>query len=139
MHTQVEIDELGLGGRVLLNTTERFGPHRLVFGTGLPVWDPALPVAGLTYAGLASEAFAAVSGGTLTFSADNQLGAASGPVTVNSGAVVQFTGVGSTGRNCNLNSGTLAVAAGANLSLNGAAVNGGFVRGLDWSSWSWIR
>jgi len=44
---------------------ERFGPHRLVFGTGLPVWDPALPVTGLTYAGLSPEALAAVAGGTL--------------------------------------------------------------------------
>ena len=45
---------------------ERFGPHRLIFGTGLPVWDPALPVTGLTYAGLAPDALAAVAGGTLT-------------------------------------------------------------------------
>jgi predicted TIM-barrel fold metal-dependent hydrolase len=45
---------------------ERFGPHRLVFGTGLPVWDPALPITGLTYAGLSPEALAEVAGGTLT-------------------------------------------------------------------------
>ena len=44
---------------------ERWGPHRLVFGTGLPVWDPGLPITGLTYAGLSTEALAAVAGGTL--------------------------------------------------------------------------
>ena len=44
---------------------ERYGAERLVFGTGLPVWDPALPITGLTYAGLAPDALAAVEGGTL--------------------------------------------------------------------------
>jgi predicted TIM-barrel fold metal-dependent hydrolase len=44
---------------------ERFGAHRLVFGTGAPVWDPALPVTGLAYAGLAPPDLAAVAGGTL--------------------------------------------------------------------------
>jgi predicted TIM-barrel fold metal-dependent hydrolase len=44
---------------------ERWGAGRLVFGTGLPVWDPSLPITGLTYAGLPPEAYAAVAGGTL--------------------------------------------------------------------------
>ncbi len=44
---------------------ERWGTQRLVFGTGLPVWDAALPLTGLTYAGLEPEALAAVGGGTL--------------------------------------------------------------------------
>lgn len=44
---------------------ERFGAHRLIFGTGLPVWDPGMPITGLTYAGLSAEALAAVAGGTL--------------------------------------------------------------------------
>jgi predicted TIM-barrel fold metal-dependent hydrolase len=44
---------------------ERFGAHRLVFGTGTPVWDPALPVTGLAYAGLTPPDLAAVAGGTL--------------------------------------------------------------------------
>jgi predicted TIM-barrel fold metal-dependent hydrolase len=43
----------------------RWGAARLVFGTGLPLWDPALPVTGLTYAGLAPADLAAVAGGTL--------------------------------------------------------------------------
>ncbi len=44
---------------------ERWGAHRLVSGTGLPLWDPGLPITGLTYAGLAATDFAAVAGGTL--------------------------------------------------------------------------
>ena len=44
---------------------ERWGADRLVFGTGMPVYDPALPIAGLTYAGLSPEALAGVAGGTL--------------------------------------------------------------------------
>ena len=44
---------------------ERWGAHRLLFGTGLPLWDPALPIAGLTYAGLRPEDLQAVAGGTL--------------------------------------------------------------------------
>jgi predicted TIM-barrel fold metal-dependent hydrolase len=43
----------------------RWGAGRLVFGTGMPVYDPALPIAGLTYAGLSPEALAGVAGGTL--------------------------------------------------------------------------
>jgi predicted TIM-barrel fold metal-dependent hydrolase len=43
----------------------RWGAHRLVFGTGLPQWDPGLPITGLTYAGLAPADLAAVAGGTL--------------------------------------------------------------------------
>lgn len=44
---------------------ERWGAHRLVFGTGLPVWDPALPITGLSYAGLSAEDRATVGGGAL--------------------------------------------------------------------------
>lgn len=44
---------------------ERWGAGRLVFGTGLPVWDPSLPVTGLTYAGLSPQDLGAVAGGTL--------------------------------------------------------------------------
>lgn len=43
----------------------RFGAGRVVFGTGLPMWDPTLPITGLTYAGLAPDDLAAVAGGTL--------------------------------------------------------------------------
>jgi predicted TIM-barrel fold metal-dependent hydrolase len=44
---------------------ERWGADRLVFGTGLPFWDPGLPVTGLTYAGLSPQDLAGVAGGTL--------------------------------------------------------------------------
>jgi predicted TIM-barrel fold metal-dependent hydrolase len=44
---------------------ERWGAERLIFGTGLPIWDPALPIAGLSYAGLSNDALGAVTGGTL--------------------------------------------------------------------------
>jgi predicted TIM-barrel fold metal-dependent hydrolase len=44
---------------------ERWGAGRLVFGTGMPVYDPGMPIAGLTYAGLSPEALAGVAGGTL--------------------------------------------------------------------------
>ena len=44
---------------------ERWGAHRLVFGTGLPIWDPGLPLAGLRFAGLSDADYAAVAGGTL--------------------------------------------------------------------------
>jgi predicted TIM-barrel fold metal-dependent hydrolase len=44
---------------------ERWGAERLVFGTGLPAWDPSMAITGLTYAGLEPEALAAVGGGTL--------------------------------------------------------------------------
>ena len=44
---------------------ERYGAHRLVFGSGFPMWDPALPITGLTYAGLPPDSLAAVAGGTL--------------------------------------------------------------------------
>jgi predicted TIM-barrel fold metal-dependent hydrolase len=44
---------------------ERWGASRMVFGTGLPLWDPSLPVTGLTYAGLSPQDLAAVAGGTL--------------------------------------------------------------------------
>ena len=44
---------------------ERYGAQRLLFGTGLPVWDPGLPITGLTYAGLAPADLATVAGGAL--------------------------------------------------------------------------
>jgi predicted TIM-barrel fold metal-dependent hydrolase len=49
----------------LATLARRWGAGRLVFGTGLPLWDPGLPVTGLTYAGLSPADRAAVGGGTL--------------------------------------------------------------------------
>jgi predicted TIM-barrel fold metal-dependent hydrolase len=53
---------------------ERWGADRLIFGTGLPIWDPGLPITGLTYAGLAADDLRAVAGGTL----DRLLGGVTG-------------------------------------------------------------
>lgn len=44
---------------------ERFGPERLVFGTGLPEAAPGGAVSMITYAQIAPEARAAIAGGTL--------------------------------------------------------------------------
>jgi predicted TIM-barrel fold metal-dependent hydrolase len=44
---------------------ERWGAHRLVFGTGLPAWDPGMAITGLTYAGVPHEGLTAIAGGTL--------------------------------------------------------------------------
>ena len=49
----------------IAEVAERWGARRLVFGTGLPFWDPGLPVTGLAYAGLSPRDLAAVAGGTL--------------------------------------------------------------------------
>ncbi len=70
-----------------------------------------------------------VNGGILNVAADNSLGAAGTTVTVNNGGRLQYTASDFTTRTFNLNSGTLAAASGANLTLNGAVVTGGFLRG----------
>jgi predicted TIM-barrel fold metal-dependent hydrolase len=44
---------------------ERWGAHRLVYGSGMPLFDPGLPITGVTYAGLAPDDLAAVAGGSL--------------------------------------------------------------------------
>lgn len=44
---------------------ERWGAGRVVFGTGMPAYDPSMPITGLTYAGLSTEALNAVACGTL--------------------------------------------------------------------------
>jgi fibronectin-binding autotransporter adhesin len=69
----------------------------------------------------------AVSGGRLDVSDDAQLGGAA--VTVNPAGRLRYTADASTGRTFNLNGGTLEAPGGVTLSLNGAAVNGGFLRG----------
>jgi autotransporter-associated beta strand protein len=71
-----------------------------------------------------------INGGTVQTGNNNTLGSGT-TVTVNPGATLSFAGAGSTttGRTINLNSGTLSVAGGMTLNLNGASVNGGFLRG----------
>ena len=43
----------------------RWGAHRLIYGSGMPIFDPGLPITGVTYAGLSPDDLAAVSGGSL--------------------------------------------------------------------------
>jgi autotransporter-associated beta strand protein len=68
-----------------------------------------------------------INAGTVQTAADGALGG--GPVTINPGGTLAFTGTPTTSRTFNLNSGTLTVGGGANLTLAGATVNGGFLRG----------
>ncbi|MDB5319303.1 MAG: uncharacterized protein JWN40_934 [Phycisphaerales bacterium] len=68
-----------------------------------------------------------VSGGRLDVSADAQLGQVS--PTVNPAGTLRFTASTTTARTFSLNGGALEAASGATLNLNGAAVNGGFMRG----------
>lgn len=51
--------------RGLEDVTARFGPERLVFGTGLPLLDGGGPIAQLTYAELPEETKQLIAGGTL--------------------------------------------------------------------------
>ncbi len=68
-----------------------------------------------------------VSGGRLDVSADAQLGVAS--PTVNPAGTLRYTASATTARTFNLTGGTLEAPTGITLTLNGAAVNGGFLRG----------
>jgi autotransporter-associated beta strand protein len=68
-----------------------------------------------------------VNGGRIDVSDDAQLGAAS--PTVNPAGTLRYTTSLATSRTFNLNGGTLEAAISATLTLNGAAVNGGFLRG----------
>jgi len=45
--------------------TERFGPERLVFGTGLPEFDGGGPVSQVMYSRLPREQKALIAGGNL--------------------------------------------------------------------------
>ena len=68
-----------------------------------------------------------VNAGSLSVAAENQLGVAA--VTVNAAGTLLYTANAMTGRSFNLNYGTLDVPSGVTLTLSGAAVNGGFLRG----------
>ena len=49
----------------------RWGAERLIFGTGLPVWDPGMAITGLTYASFSVEERDAVAAGSLQRLIDN--------------------------------------------------------------------
>jgi autotransporter-associated beta strand protein len=68
-----------------------------------------------------------VSGGRLEVSGDAQLGIAA--ITVNPFGTLRYTASTTTGRTFTLAGGTLEALAGVTLTLNGAAVGGGFLRG----------
>jgi autotransporter-associated beta strand protein len=70
-----------------------------------------------------------INAGTVQTANDNTLGG--GPITINPGGTLRYTGTTSTttARTININSGTLSVGGGMTLTLNGATVNGGFLRG----------
>jgi autotransporter-associated beta strand protein len=70
-----------------------------------------------------------VNNGVLAVSGDGALGVGNGPVTVGPFGTLRYTGSDTTTRTFTLNSGTLEAAAGVTLTLNGAAVGGGFLRG----------
>lgn len=51
--------------RGIEEVTNKYGPHRLIFGTGLPLLDAGGPVAQITYAELPLETKALIAGGNL--------------------------------------------------------------------------
>jgi predicted TIM-barrel fold metal-dependent hydrolase len=53
------------GQNALAYIAGKWGAHRLVYGSGLPVWDPGLPISGLAYGGLDADATSRVGAGTL--------------------------------------------------------------------------
>jgi autotransporter-associated beta strand protein len=70
-----------------------------------------------------------VRAGTLRVAADGSLGDAAAPVAVEAGARLTYTGTTGTARTFSMPAGTLEAAAGATVTLDGASVNGGFLRG----------
>jgi fibronectin-binding autotransporter adhesin len=70
-----------------------------------------------------------VRAGTVQAAADGSLGLAAAPVTVEVGGRLTYTATTSTARTFTMPGGTLEAAAGATVSMNGASVAGGFLRG----------
>jgi autotransporter-associated beta strand protein len=86
---------------------------------------------GTLFLGNAANSFSSltINAGTVQTANDNTLGG--GLITINPGGTLSYTGPTSTSttRTININSGTLFVGGGMTLTLNGATVNGGFLRG----------
>ncbi len=70
-----------------------------------------------------------INGGTLSISANNNLGNTIAPLTANNGGKLLVTANTTSGRTFNLNTGSLQVGAAATLTYTSATVNGGFLRG----------
>jgi len=60
----VETSYLG-GHSALIELVDRWGAERFIFGTGLPIFEPALPITTLSYGGLDPAARAGIAGGSL--------------------------------------------------------------------------
>lgn len=60
----VETSYLG-GHSALIELVERYGAERFIFGTGLPIFEPALPITTLSYGGLDPAARAEIAGVSL--------------------------------------------------------------------------
>ncbi len=60
----VETSYLG-GHSALLELVERWGAERFIFGTGLPTFEPALPITTLSYSGLDAKERAGIAGASL--------------------------------------------------------------------------
>jgi predicted TIM-barrel fold metal-dependent hydrolase len=60
----VETSYLG-GHSALIELVERYGAERFIFGTGLPTFEPSLPITTLSYGGLDDEARAGIAGKSL--------------------------------------------------------------------------
>jgi T5SS/PEP-CTERM-associated repeat protein/autotransporter-associated beta strand protein len=82
-----------------------------------------------TLSGTNSQIATTVNGGTLVVTTDAALGPAASPVTVNAFGTLAYAGTSSTGRTFTLNSGRISVSSGQTLTLNTAAVGGGFLLG----------
>ncbi len=89
----------------------KIGPGTLAFGSGTANSFSSL----------------AITAGTIDVLADNSLG--TGPVTIAAAGTLLYGATASTARTFNLNYGTLQASGGTMVTLNGAAVNGGFIHG----------
>ena len=59
------------GHDAIAHVAGRWGAQRLLFGTGLPEWDPGMAITGLTYASFSVEERDTVAGGSLQRLIDN--------------------------------------------------------------------
>ena len=121
---------LGAGGGTVevVNAATTLTLTGAIAGTGVATLTKAGPgTLALTNAANTYFGGLTVNAGRLDVSDDAQLGLAN--TTVNAPGILRYTASATTTRSFNLNSGFLEVPAGVTLTLDGAAVNGGFVRG----------
>jgi autotransporter-associated beta strand protein len=95
-------------------------------GGGLAKTGPGTLILGNAGNSFTSLSFTA---GTIQAASDAALGAVGGPVTIGPFGTLTYTGTTITSRTFTSNNGTLAVAAGQVLAVNGGAIGGGYLRG----------